>query len=132
MLLPWETRGAWVGELLSGRRWGASLALVLLATVFALSFRIADRRARTRATRASIAEAQRAVAAFRAELGRCPRSLVELLHPPKSGAQYLVDLPTDGWGRALYVRCPSSTSVTGADVISAGPSGSFLVDDNIQ
>jgi type II secretory pathway pseudopilin PulG len=129
--LPWERESRWLGDLVSGRRWWMILASGLLAAFVVVSYRAADERARTRATRAAIAEARRAVAAFVAELGRCPHSVVELVHPPKAGAHYLNELPVDGWGRPLYVRCPGSTSGDVAEVISAGPSGSFMQDDHV-
>lgn len=129
--LPWERESRWVSDLLSGRRWWTILASIAFAGFVVLAYRAADTRARTRATRAAIAEARRAVAAFVAELGRCPHSTVELVHPPKSGAHYLNELPVDGWGRPLYVRCPGSNSRDVADVISAGPSGSFLKDGHV-
>jgi len=129
--LPWERESVWLGELLTGRRWWLLVGSVLLAGFVVLAYRAADERARTRATRAAIAEARRAVAAFVAELGRCPHSAVELVHPPKAGAHYLNELPVDGWGRALYVRCPGEDPRNVAEVISAGPSGSFLVDDHV-
>lgn len=129
--LPWERESRWLGDLLSGRRWWMMLASALFAVFVVLAYRAADTRARTRATRAAIAEARRAVAAFVAELGRCPHSAVELVHPPKAGAHYLNELPVDGWGRPLYVRCPGRNSRDVAEVISAGPSGSFLHDDHV-
>jgi type II secretory pathway pseudopilin PulG len=129
--LPWERESVWLAELLSGRRWWLLIASVLLAGFVVLAYRAADERARTRATRAAIAEAHRAVAAFVAELGRCPHSAVELVHPPKAGAHYLNELPVDGWGRPLYVRCPGEDPRHVAEVISAGPSGSFLLDDHV-
>jgi type II secretory pathway pseudopilin PulG len=129
--LPWERESRWLGDLLSGRRWWMILASVFVAAFVVISYRAADERARTRATRAAIAEARRAVAAFVAELGRCPHSAVELVHPPKAGAHYLNELPVDGWGRPLYVRCSGSTSRDVAEVISAGPSGSFMQDDHV-
>jgi hypothetical protein len=97
----------------------------------AFAYRAADHRSKVGATRASIAEARRAIDTFIAEMGRCPRSTVELVHPPKSGARYLDTLPTDGWGHTLYVRCQGSGGYDVAEVISAGPSGSFLDDDNV-
>jgi len=84
-----------------------------------------------RSTRAGIAEVKRAVAAFRTELGRCPRSKTELAHPPRAGAQYLIDIPTDGWGNELLVRCPDPHDPGAVEVISAGPSGSFSEDDHV-
>ena len=84
-----------------------------------------------RTTRAAIAEVQRAVAAFRAETGRCPRSTVELVHPPRAAAHYLSELPTDGWGQPLHVQCPGWSNPDAAEVVSAGPSGSLWRGDNI-
>ena len=132
VFLPWERRRAWFSELRSGRRWRAVSAGALLALIVVCAFQVADRRTRVRTTRASIAEVQRAVAAFRAEMGRCPRSKTELVHPPRSGAHYLDEIPSDGWGRALLIRCPSARDPHAAEVISAGPSGSFSSDDQIM
>jgi hypothetical protein len=131
ILLPWERRRAFRAELFTGRRWGAALLLMLLLGFLVAAYQVGDRRARTRTTRAAIADTQRAIDAFRAEMERCPRSKTELVHPPRAGAQYLISIPTDGWGRELLVRCPSPTDPNGAEVISAGPSGSFSTDDNI-
>ena len=129
--LPWERRGAWVSGLVRGRRWKLMLAsgVVLLGLLFVA--RSAEQRQRVRETRAAIAEVKRSVAAFRADLGRCPHTLHELMHPPRSGHRYLRQIPLDGWGRAFWVRCPGRYDPDGVDVVSAGPSGSFLVDDNL-
>ena len=131
ILLPWERRNAYLAQLGFRRRLGAVLISAVVLGVVSITYHAADRRSRTRATRAAIAEAQRAVGAFVAELGRCPHSTVELMHPPKSGARYLNELPVDGWGRRLYIRCPGPTRAQAAEVISAGASGSFLDDDPI-
>ena len=130
--LPWEERGSFWRSLLAGPRWKVALVLVLLVWVGSLLWSSADRRSRERQTRLAITETRRAVSAFRAELGRCPRSTTELLHPPRSRSRYLRQKPRDGWGRQLWVRCPAKFDPDGADVISAGPSGSFLEADNIQ
>jgi len=71
-------------------------------------------------------------ALFRAEVGRCPHSTVELVHPPRAAAQYLTEVPSDGWGRPLHVRCPGRLPGDPADVVSGGPSGSFSIDDSIM
>lgn len=130
--LPWERRGAWLRELLAGRRWKVLVLLALALIVLALVWSAAEQRQRERETRATIGEIKRGIAAFRADFGRCPHSISELLHPPRSGARYLRDVPVDGWDRAFFVRCPGRYDPHGADVVSAGPSGSFLNDDNIQ
>lgn len=129
--LPWEQRYTWLADLASGRIWRPFSVVAIVAGSTWMIWSAASHRSRVRITRAAIADVQRAVAAFRADVGRCPRSTVELVHPPKVGARYLNELPTDGWGRALYVRCPHRHNSSMAEVISAGPSGSFLDDDNI-
>ena len=131
ILLPWERRRAWLSELRTMRHWRSLLLLAAGAATIAGAWAVADTRARVRTTRAAIAEVKRAVTAFRAEMERCPKSKTELVHPPRAGAQYLTDIPTDGWGRELLVRCPAPGDPTGAEVISAGPSGSFSIDDNL-
>lgn len=131
VLLPWEGRRAWLAELRSGRRIGALLLGLAFVGLVVWAFAEADARARTRSTRAAIGETRRAVIAFRSEIGRCPRSVVELVHPPKSGARYVEDTPVDGWGHELMIRCPGRLDPSAADVISAGPSGSFANDDNV-
>ena len=118
--------------MLTGRRGLGALLLLGTAVLVRLAWGVADRRDRERVTRASIAEVQRAITAFRAEVGRCPHSTIELVHPPRAGAQYLSELPRDGWGRPLYVRCPGRNPSDTAEVLSAGPSGSFSVDDNLM
>lgn len=130
--LPWERRGAWVRELLAGRRWKVLVSLAVAALVLVFVASSADHRQRVHETRAAMAEIKRAISAFRADNGRCPHSIYELMHPPRSGTRYLRRPPVDGWGRAFWVRCPGRYDPDGVDVISAGPSGSFLVDDNVQ
>jgi hypothetical protein len=131
-MLPWERRGAWFRELLAGRRW--KVLLVLLATGLTLYFvgRAAEQRQRERETRSAVSEIKRGISSFRSDMGRCPHSLHELMHPPRSGHRYLRHLPVDGWGHAFWVRCPGRYDPEDADVLSAGPSGSFLIDDNLQ
>lgn len=121
----------WLGRVALRRRITTLLLVSGTVALLLSAYRAADERARTRATRAAIAEARRAVTAFVAELGRCPHSTVELMHPPKAGAHYLNELPVDGWGRHLYIRCPGQKPEDVAEVLSAGPGGSFLVDDHI-
>jgi hypothetical protein len=57
--------------------------------------------------------------------------MTELVHPPRSGVRYLDEEPLDAWGQPLWVRCPGRYDEDDADVVSAGPSGNFLNDDNI-
>jgi type II secretory pathway pseudopilin PulG len=130
--LPWEQRGAWLRDLLSGHRWKMLLFVALGLALLALTWHEAGRRARVRETRVAISEVKRAIASFRSDVGRCPRSTSELLHPPDPADRYLRRIPKDGWGRRLWIECPAPHDPRGAEVVSAGPSGSFFTDDNVQ
>lgn len=129
--LPWERRGERWRGLLDNTRWQALLALVLLVVLASGFARYTRHRVRVRDTRVAIAQVKQAIDRFRAEVGRCPSSDTELVHPPLSQKHYLKRIPNDGWGRPLTIRCPGHFK-DAADVISAGPSGSLLQDDNIQ
>ena len=132
IFLPWERRSAWFGQLFTRRRFGVvGGAAAGVAIVLGL-WGAADERSRVRATRSAITTVKQGVAEFREDMGRCPRSTVELVHPPRTGVRYLASLPLDGWGHELYVRCPGVMNPDGVDVVSAGPSGDFFVDDNVQ
>lgn len=131
VLLPWESNRLRFTRLLSNQRWKALLAMLVILGSLGAMWSVAEHRARVRVTEAAIAEVHRAIAAFRADVGRCPRSTVELVHPPRAGARYLSKIPDDGWGNTLLIRCPSRDDPTRSEVVSAGPSGSFLIDDNI-
>ncbi|MEZ4246678.1 MAG: hypothetical protein R3B99_00330 [Polyangiales bacterium] len=59
-----------------------------------------------------------------------PRSTSSSTAP--HGAAFLARAPTDGWGHRLFLRCPGRFDPDSVDVVSAGPSGSFFVDDNVH
>ena len=129
--LPWESRGGRWRNALTNIRWQPLLGMLLLV-VLAVGFtRYARRRVQVRDTRVAVAQVKQAIDQFRADVGRCPSSETELLHPPLSQKHYLDSMPKDGWGRPLTIRCPGYFEDE-ADVISAGPSGSLSKDDNIQ
>jgi len=129
--LPWERRaGRWRG-VLRNTRWQALLGLLMLVLLTLGFARYARHRIRLRDTQVAIAQVKQAIDRFRADVGRCPSSDAELLHPPLSQKHYLDSMPKDGWGRPLTIRCPGYFGEE-AEVISAGPSGSLLRDDNIQ
>jgi hypothetical protein len=130
--LPWEERPTRLRGLLSGARFQAILALLVVVGLSALLWKAADQRSRVRETRMAIAEVRTAVLAFREAEGRCPDRLSELVRPPRAGRRYLREVPRDGWGRRLYVRCPSRHDPDQVDIVSAGPDGSFFEDDNVQ
>ncbi len=129
--LPWERRGGRWRSALRNTRWQALLGLVLFTAVVTGFTRYARHRVQVRDTRVAIAQVKQALARFRSDVGRCPTSDSELLHPPLSQKHYLHSMPKDGWGRPLSIRCPGHFEEE-AEVISAGPSGSLAKDDNIQ
>jgi hypothetical protein len=130
--LPWERRGTPLRALVAGGRWRWWIAAFVASAIGLGIWQSAEERRRERVTRQVIAETRRALALFREEVGRCPHSFRELLHPARAGRRYLREMPVDGWGRPLWVRCPGRYDPDDFDVVSAGPSGNFLVDDNIQ
>jgi type II secretory pathway pseudopilin PulG len=108
------------------------VATVALLIALGLAFaRHTKRRVRLRDTNVAIAQVKQAIDRFRTDVGRCPSSETELLHPPLPQKHYIDAIPKDGWGRPLHIRCPGYFDDE-AEVISAGPSGSLLKDDNIQ
>ncbi len=129
--LPGERRGGrWPGAL-RNPRWQVLLGLVLIVIGAVGFIRYTRHQIRVRNTEVAIAQLKQAIDRFRADMGRCPSSNDELLHPPRSQKHYLDSMPKDGWGRQLAIRCPGYFEEE-AEVISAGPSGSLLQDDNIQ
>jgi len=129
--LPWERRGGrWRGAL-SQTRWQVLLGLLVVSLLLIGFTRHVRHQVRVRDTKVAIAQVKQAIDRFRTDVGRCPRSEAELLHPPLPHKQYLDIMPRDGWGQPLSILCPGYFE-DDADVISAGPSGSLLEDDNIQ
>lgn len=123
--LPWENRGATIRRLLAGSRSRTLLAVVAIIVAFVVTIGRSETRRASRETRRTATEVEQAVLRFRAEIGRCPRSLDELLHPPRAGARYLRVPPTDGYGRTLTVRCPALDDPDGVEVISSAQTEDF-------
>lgn len=132
LALPWERQGSRLRELIAGGQWRRVLVALVVAVIGWGIWQSADARARVRRTHEVIAETRRALSQFREDMGRCPHTMRELVHPARAGTHYLHEEPVDGWGHPLWVRCPGRYDPGGVDVVSAGPSGSFLVDDNVQ
>lgn len=132
LALPWERQGSRLRDSLSGVRWRVLAGVLALAAIGWAIWGSAAERERERRTHEVIAETRRALAQFREDVGRCPHTIRELVHPVRAGARYLREEPVDGWGNPLWVRCPGRYDPDGVDVVSAGPSGNFLVDDNVQ
>jgi len=130
--LPWEQRRAWVRDLFRGARWKQLLGIGVIIFVVVGVWQNAVHNDRVRVTRLAIDEVSQAAIAFRSEVGRCPETIQELTRPPRAVRRYLRRIPSDGWGRGLTIECPARQDPESLAIISAGPSGSFLNDDNIQ
>jgi hypothetical protein len=128
--LPWERGSGSLASMLSGRRFFPLLVPCLGLGFLAGAHWLGTRHADLSATRATLHEVERATRAFVSDIGRCPRNASELAHPPRSGVHYLREAPIDAWGRPLMLRC-STEPHTEVEAISAGPSGSFLDEDNV-
>ena len=90
--LPWENRGTTIRRVLAGSRSRTVLAVVAIVGGVFVTYHRSEERRVARITRQTSVEVEQAVVRFREEIGRCPRSLDELLHPPRAGARYLRDL----------------------------------------
>ena len=129
--LPWERATRPLRAPLAGRRVLPLLSMVAAVALGAGTYVLGGRRADMQATRATLAEIESAARAFVGDLGRCPEDTSELVHPPKSGLNYLSEPPLDAWGRAPQLHCTAGEH-TEIEVLSAGPSGSFMDDDNVM
>lgn len=133
LALPWEQGNRErLREWFRPRGLRRIAGLLLLGAFTALAWHRSDSRARLRETRLTIDQVQDAVRQFRIDLGRCPNSMSELLHPPRAMANYLDRVPLDGWGHPLYVRCPSRVHPDEAEVISSGASGNWFSDEHVE
>jgi hypothetical protein len=129
--LPWERGQRPFRVFLSKRRFLPVLGALLIGGFVYTAYTLGSKRADERSTRATLAEVERATRAFLADLGRCPEDVNELVHPPKSGTHYLSEPPLDAWSRAPSLRCVAGER-NEIEVLSAGPNGSFLDDDNVM
>lgn len=130
LALPWERGVVSLREVLFGRQMRPAVAIAFAFVAVVLIYSLGKRNMQRDTTLAAIAEVNRAVRAFLVDMDRCPRSGTELVHPPKSGAHYLSSMPTDAWSGELTIECTLDGRPV-VSVMSAGPSGSLFIDDNL-
>ena len=130
LALPWEREDSPVRVLVSGRRLRPALFAVVFLVGLTGAYSFGGHHAELGAARAQLAEVERATFQFITEVGRCPHDPMELVHPPRTGVQYLHSAPVDPWGHPVFLRC-SFDEHAQVEVLSAGPSGSLFNDDNI-
>jgi hypothetical protein len=134
LVFHWERTApafAWISRRRAGA-FGLFAACFLVAwTIWSVD----DRRRRTNATRAAIRSVMLAADAFRADHGRCPTSIDELVTPPEVAgvtSRYLSSVRLDGWDRPLRMTCPGGKHPGSVDVVSGGPTGTFLDLEQIE
>jgi general secretion pathway protein G len=73
--------------------------------------------------------------AFQVDNGFYPRSLQDLITPPKNARNwhgpYVDKLPVDPWGHKYIYECPGKHNTNGYDLFSAGPDGNAGTEDDI-
>lgn len=134
VVFHWERR-ALIPEWMHVRHARSVVMLAVAVGVVASLSAVASRRRRIEATRAAIASVQRAVETFRADHGRCPTGVAELVHPPQvaeRSARYLAELRADGWGRPLEFSCPGLRHPGSADVRSQGIPEGWLATGTLE
>jgi hypothetical protein len=77
-----------------------------------------------------ISRIQHAARLFRADHGRCPDNLDELVAP--SGEAKYLKACEDPWGQRYRLICPARFDPGGVEVISGGPDRSFEGNDTIS
>lgn len=130
--LPWERRGTLLERVAMFRRVRFIVLVVALVWGTAKVWEFEHTHDAINETRVTLAAVHQAVRNFRSDIGRCPQSIDELVGATRGGATYLRERPIDAWGRPIYVSCPGRFDPNDADVVSAGPQGSFFDDDNVM
>ena len=116
VFFPWERKRGIFG-VLSRARARIVLGVVVVVFLIVTVRRREESAAATRATRASLTTAGRALSSYRADhSGACPRELGELV-----AGGYAYDVPVDAWGHPLRFACPGRRDPKGIDVWSDGP-----------
>jgi len=108
-----------------------ALAVIVALGLFSIfSVRWMDHEQRVQQARLDVSRIAHAVRLFRADFGRCPADVGELVAPP-DGSPYLPPL-RDPWGRDYQLQCPSRHDGEDADVFSRGPDGAATSRDNVK
>jgi len=115
----------------SGLRQKLVLTAIFIACASWVSWSLGTLNEQTREKQANvdITRIQKAARLFRADHGRCPDDLDELLNPP-GDQQYLEDA-MDPWGQTYRFLCPSRRDPGGVDVRSQGPNKTPYGGDDI-
>ncbi len=103
----------------------------IVIAVIALIATIAnEERTRIRQAQIDVSRIGHAARLFRADFGRCPIGINELINPP--GRPSYVDFSDDPWGRPYNLQCPAYYDLGSVAVVSGGPDGDRSGRDNIS
>lgn len=128
MVLGDKRRRRSLGKLGRRLRW-VVIALVAAGCV-GWSLETMEEETRVRQARVDISRIGHAARLFRADFGRCPLGVDELVTPPE-GSAYMGEA-RDPWGRKYRLMCPARLDPGGVDVVSGGPDGDNTSNDNIS
>lgn len=108
---------------------GVAVSMIVFSYLFwAMGF--VTEKTRTKQALIDISRIQHAARLFRADYGRCPDNLDELVAPPGK-TKYLTALD-DPWGEPYRLICPARFDPGGVEVLSGGPDRSFTGTDTIS
>jgi hypothetical protein len=106
------------------------LVVISMAVSFvAWSIDLMTFETRVRQAQLDISRITHAAKLFRADFGRCPVDVNELISPPE-GSPY-IDKGVDPWGHPYLMICPSLENPKDIEVVSKGPDGNVGGRDNI-
>ena len=107
------------------------ISCFIVISVIAIIATIAnEQRARIRQAQIDVSRISHAARLFRADFGRCPIGIEELINPP--GRPPYVDFSEDPWGRPYNLQCPAYYDLGSVAVVSGGPDGDQSGRDNIS
>ncbi len=113
------------------RRRLVSVAAVLLVVSYLFwAMGLMSEQTRIKQALLDISRIEHATRLFRADHGRCPDNLDELVAPPGK-TRYLLSYD-DPWGKPYRLICPARFDPGGVEVLSGGPDRSFQGNDTIS
>ena len=117
---------------LSGRTWKRVIrvAVTVAAVIYvAWAMETANESTREKQALVDISRIEHVSRLFRADQGRCPDDIDELVSPEWNG-RYSVSR-VDPWGQPYQIQCPAASDPGGVRVLSGGPDGSITGEDDI-
>ncbi len=112
------------------KRLGITFTAVFIVSYLFWAAGSIDERTRKRQALIDISRIEHAARLFRADHGRCPDDIKELVSPP--GERLYLNLKKDPWGQPYRIVCPALFDPGGVEVVSGGPDGSFLGEDSVS